>query len=145
MVICSKCGRVVGSPVKTWPIPSQKPLEEGNEPKLIGIFECLNCKARFASVVEVEAKIEEIISVKNMVGRIKVIKGGLMQTLIVLRKKIKTLETERVNLMIEIENLRQVAESKVNALEGEVIMLREEVRSLRSILGYVKEEEMAKK
>ena len=59
-----------------------------------------------------------------------------MQTLKNLREKIKTLETERSNLMIEIEKLRKVAESKAVALEGEVTMLREEVKSLRELLGY---------
>ena len=59
-----------------------------------------------------------------------------MQTLTSLREKIQTLETERANLMTEIVELRRVAESKADALESEVNMLREEVRSLRDFLGY---------
>jgi len=51
------------------------------------------------------------------------------------------LETERANLMIEIDNLKKVAESKANALESEVNMLREEVKSLRDLLGYTEEPE----
>jgi len=74
-----------------------------------------------------------------MVERIKGIKGELMQTLKNLREKIKTLETERANLMIEIDKLKKVAESKVDALESEVTMLREEVKSLRDLLGYAEE------
>jgi hypothetical protein len=38
--------------------------------------------------------------------------------------------------MTEIAQLRRVAESKADALESEVNMLREEVRSLRDFLGY---------
>lgn len=140
MVNCPKCGHEVSTPMKTWPIPSKKALKEGERPKLVGIFECPNCKARFRSSVEVEAKPEETVSVKSMVERIKDIKGEFMQTLMNLREKIKTLETERANLMTEIENLKKVAESKVNALESEVAMLRDEVRSLRDILGYSEEE-----
>lgn len=141
MVKCPKCGIDVTSPVKTWPIPSKKPLEEGEVPKLAGIFECPSCKARFRAAVETEAKIEETANIKNMVERIKGIRGELVQTLKSLHEKIKTLETERANLMIEIDKSRKVAESRANALESEVNMLRDEVKSLRDLLGYVKEPE----
>jgi predicted nucleic acid-binding Zn-ribbon protein len=142
LVKCPKCGLDVSTPVKTWPMPTRKPLKNGEESKiLMGIFECPNCKARFRAALEVETKMEETASIKNMVERIKGIKGELMQTLKNLREKIKTLETERANLMIEIDNLKKVAESRANALESEVTMLREEVKSLRDLLGYTEETE----
>jgi septal ring factor EnvC (AmiA/AmiB activator) len=140
LVKCPKCGVDVSTPVKTWPIPTRKPSKKGEESKIaVGIFECPNCNARFRAALEVETKIEETASIKNMVERIKGIKGELMQTLKNLRERIKTLETERANLMIEIDQLKKVAESKVNALESEVTMLREEVKSLRDLLGYTEE------
>jgi polyhydroxyalkanoate synthesis regulator phasin len=71
-----------------------------------------------------------------MVERIRDIKGELMLTLKNLREKIETLETERANLMIEIDKLRKVAESRVNALDSEVHTLREQVEDLRNMLGY---------
>ena len=89
--------------------------------------------------MDVETKDEEKVNIKNMVERIKGIQGELMLTLRNLREKIKTLETERANLMIEIDKLRQVAESRVAALESEVGTLREEVKSLRDLLGYTEE------
>lgn len=136
MVNCPKCESEVTTPIKTWPI-SLRPLKKGEESKTVmGIFECPNCKAKFRAAVERETRVEETASIKNMVERIKGIRGELMQTLKNLREKIKTLETERGNLMIEIEKLRKVAESKVVALESEVGMLREEVKSLRDLLGY---------
>jgi uncharacterized protein YlxW (UPF0749 family) len=131
--------------VKTWPIPSRRPSKKGEESKLIvGIFECPSCGVRFRAAVEPKAKVEAAASIKNMVERIKGIRGELMQTLKNLREKIKTLETERSNLMIEIDNLRKVAESRVTALESEVSMMREEVKSLRDLLGYPEEEEQQK-
>ena len=140
MVSCPKCGTDVESPVKTWPIPSRRPLKKGEEPRLAGIFECSNCKTRFRAAVESEVKVtREPANLSVMVERIKGIKGELMQTLRNLREKIKTLETERANLMIEIDKLRKVAESRATALESEVGMLREEVKSLRELLGYSKE------
>lgn len=140
MVNCPKCGRDVATPVKTWPIPSRKPLKEGEKPKLAGIFDCPNCKARFRAAVEVETRMEETASVKNMVERIKGIKGEFMHTIVNLREKIGTLEAERANLMVEIEKLKKVAESRANALESEVGMLRDEVKSLRDLLGYEEKE-----
>jgi len=50
-------------------------------------------------------------------------------------EKIRTLETERKNLMLEIEELKKMADSKAKALESEITMLREEVKSLRILLG----------
>jgi vacuolar-type H+-ATPase subunit I/STV1 len=139
---CPKCGVEVATPIKTWPISLRKLLGKGEKAGLVmGIFECPNCKARFRSALTAEARVEERVSIKNMVERIKGIKGELMQTLKNLREKIKTLETERANLMIEIEKLKKVAESRVNALESEVNMLREEVKSLRDLLGYPEETE----
>lgn len=137
MVKCPKCGRETATPIKTWTMSLRKP-EEG-APKLIGVFECPNCNARFRTAIETEARAEETVSIKNMVEKIKLIKGEFMQTLKNLREKIKTLETERANLMVEIEKLKKAAESRVSALESEVNMLREEVKSLRELLGYTEE------
>ncbi|MEM2970787.1 MAG: hypothetical protein QXR63_07660 [Candidatus Bathyarchaeia archaeon] len=142
MVKCPKCGGEVANPIKTWPVLVKKTLKMGGEPKVVmAIFECPNCKTRFRSALEVETKIEETVSIKNMVERIRGIQGELMQTLKNLREKIKALETERANLMAEIEKLKKAAESRVNALESEVNMLREEVKSLRDLLGYTEEAE----
>ena len=136
MANCPKCGTDVSTPIKTWSIPSQRPGEGKQQHKLTGIFECPNCKARFRAAVLTEAKPEEAANIKSMVERINGIKGELMQTLKVLRERIKTLEIERANLMLEIDKLRKTAESRATALESEVSMLREDVKSLRELLGY---------
>jgi uncharacterized Zn finger protein (UPF0148 family) len=140
LVNCPKCGTYVETPLKTWAIPSRRPLREGEEPKLAGIFECPECKARFRAAVVAEKRAEEAANIKNMVERIRGIKGELMQTLVNLREKIKTLESERANLMVEIEKLRKVAEARVSSLEDEVTMLRNDAKSLRNLLGYQEEE-----
>jgi regulator of replication initiation timing len=49
--------------------------------------------------------------------------------------KLKGLESERRSLLLEIEELKKMADSKAKALENEVSMLREEVKSLRILLG----------
>lgn len=136
---CPKCGYNVQKAVKAWPIPSRRPLKEGEEARLAGIFECPNCKARFRAAVEPEVRAQQAVSIKDMVGKIKDIREELMLTLTNLREKIKTLEIEKASLMTEIENLRKVAEARANTLENEVGTLREEVRSLRDLLGYVEE------
>ena len=135
MVNCPKCGNNVKAPVKVWDIPSREPMKEAEQPRRVGIYECPNCRARFRSAVEAETGLGETANIKNVVERIKGIKGELMQTLVNLREKINTLETERASLMVEIENLRKVAESRVDSLESEVSTLRSEARSLRALLG----------
>jgi hypothetical protein len=50
-------------------------------------------------------------------------------------ERLRNLETERKNLLLEIEELKKMADSKATALESEIGMLREEVKSLRVLLG----------
>jgi regulator of replication initiation timing len=140
LVNCPKCGNEVKTPVKTWPITSKESLKESEQPRLVGIFECPNCKARFRSALETETGLGQTVNIKNVVERVRGIKGEFMQTLTNLREKINTLETERASLVVEIENLRKVATSRVETLENEVGALRSEVKSLRELLGYKEEE-----
>jgi uncharacterized coiled-coil DUF342 family protein len=138
---CPRCGTDVERPLKTWAIPSRKPLREDEKPRLAGIFECPKCKARFGAAVTAKKRDEEAANIKNMVERIRGIKGELAQTLVNLREKIRTLETERTNLMIEIDELRKAAETRVSALEDEVSTLRNDAKSLQDLLGYQQEED----
>jgi uncharacterized protein (UPF0335 family) len=50
-------------------------------------------------------------------------------------EKIKALEAERKNLLLEIEELKRMADAKAKALESEISMLRDEVKSLRTLLS----------
>lgn len=120
------------TPIRTMPIPCNTAQEKEIQDS-VGIFECPNCGVRFRHALTVP---EKSASIKTMVERIIVIKGGLMHTLMNLHEKIDRLETERADLMVEIANLRKVAESRAEALENEVNKLRSEVKSLRELLGY---------
>jgi len=57
-------------------------------------------------------------------------------------ERIRTLETERKNLLLEIDELKKMANSKAGALESEVSMLRDEVKSLRVLLGAEEQPEV---
>lgn len=50
-------------------------------------------------------------------------------------EQIRALEAERENLMLEIEELKKMADAKARALESEINMLRDEVKSLRDLLS----------
>ena len=50
-------------------------------------------------------------------------------------ERIRAFETERQNLLLEIEELKRMADAKAKALEGEINMLRDEVKSLRVLLS----------
>ncbi len=142
MVKCPSCGFDVATPFKTWAIPSRKSASKGEDSRsMVGIYECPNCDARFRAAAETQTQQGDRANLKDMVDRIKGIRGELMQTLKNLREKISTLETERSNLMIEIDSLRKVAETRASALEREVRMMREEVRSLRDLLGVAQQQE----
>jgi len=136
LVDCPNCGTEVTTAVKCWTVSPAKHTAKGVIPEFrVGIFKCPKCKSKFRSRVSSTAKPAETKNIKNMVKKIKEIREGLTQTLRALREKINTLETERASLLVEIEQLKKVAESRVNALEVEVKQLREELRSLRDLLG----------
>ena len=61
-------------------------------------------------------------------------------------EKIRALEAERKNLLLEIEELKKMADAKAKALESEIDMLRDEVKSLRTLLsGEEQETELGQK
>lgn len=137
LVTCPKCGTSVETPTKTWSLP-RKTTKSGEESKVsVGMFECSNCKARFRASFE---KPTEKASIKSMVEKIKDIEGEFVNTLKNLREKLQKLESERSGLLLEIDELKKAAESKANALENEITMLRDEVKSLKELLGYSESE-----
>ncbi len=50
-------------------------------------------------------------------------------------EKIKSLEAEKKNLVLEIENLRKMADAKATSLENDVAALRDEIKSLKILMG----------
>jgi uncharacterized protein (UPF0335 family) len=65
----------------------------------------------------------------------KVAGGTSMSSFKSIVEKIRALEAERKNLLLEIEELKRMAEAKAKALESEVNILRDEVKSLRILLS----------
>ena len=51
-------------------------------------------------------------------------------------EKIKNLEAEKKNLLLEIEELKKTADAKAVALENEVRALRDEVKSLKTLINW---------
>ena len=131
MTECSECGVKVGGPFKTWSV-SRKTKSSGTIEVVFGMFECPECGNRFRAGVKEK---KEGLSIKGVAEKIKGIEGEFVNTLKNLREKLKTLETERANLLLEMDELKKMAESKANALESEIGMLKEEVKSLKQLLG----------
>jgi predicted RNase H-like nuclease (RuvC/YqgF family) len=50
-------------------------------------------------------------------------------------EKIKNLKAEKKKLLLEIEELKKTADAKTTALENEIAALREEVKSLKIVMG----------
>ena len=49
-------------------------------------------------------------------------------------EKIRALEAEKKNLLLEIEELKKMANAKATALENEINSLRDEAKSLRVLV-----------
>jgi uncharacterized Zn finger protein (UPF0148 family) len=135
LVNCPNCGTEVAFALKCWTVAPARHRATGYVPEFrVGIFKCPECKSKFRAKVDVKEKPAEA-NVKDLIAKIKEIHEGLSQTLRSLHEKIKMLEMERSGLLVEIENLKKVAQSRANALETEVTRLREELKSLRELLG----------
>ena len=50
-------------------------------------------------------------------------------------EKIENLEAEKKSLLLEIDELKKMADAKATALEGEVSALRDEVKSLKVLMN----------
>ncbi len=50
-------------------------------------------------------------------------------------ERIKSLEAEKKNLVLEIENLKKMADAKATSLENDVAALRDEIKSLKILMG----------
>ena len=59
-------------------------------------------------------------------------------------EKIKSLEAEKKKLLLEIAELKKMVDSKATALESEVAVLREEAKSLKSLVGQEQPNKPAK-
>jgi len=130
LVECPKCGIEVVNPIKMWAMVG-RPSKTGERFKLtIGLYECPRCERKFRAVLG-----KERITIKGVIEEIKGIEKGLMQTLGNFREKIEKLESERADLLEEIEKLRKVGEEKASALETEIATLRKEVESMKELLG----------
>lgn len=135
MVECPSCGTQVAVAIKTWPV-SFKKQGSCSQPKFfIGIFECPECKSKFRSRVESAAKPAEIPRLQDLVVKVKGIQSGLVQAKLSLHEKISRLETERGSLMLELGDMQRDAESRAESLEKEICQLREEIKSLKELLG----------
>jgi len=122
----------VESPFKTWSI--SRKTADGETETIFGMFECSECGNRFRAGAK-NTEVKKELSIRGVAEKIKTIEGEFMNTLKNLREKLKTLGTERANLLLEIDGLKKMAEAKADALESEVGMLREEVKSLKQLLG----------
>ena len=141
LATCPKCGNEVDMPVKTWPIPSNKALNEDEKPQLLGIFECPNCGSRFRHAVKNANEPKLTTGIKDVAEADKGTKGELMRIMASVRGKMNTMETERASLMTDIAKLKEVAQSRAEALEKELSTLRNDVRSLKDLVGYEEEKQ----
>ena len=53
-------------------------------------------------------------------------------------EKIKNLEAEKKNLLAEMEDLKKMADAKATNLEMEIASIRNEIKSLKVIMGQQK-------
>ena len=140
MVGCPSCGSEATVALKSWPVTFKKQGKYYTKPKFfIGIFQCKQCKTKFRSRTETTVKSAETPTLEELVEKVRSIHSGLIQTRKSLHEKLSRLETERGSLMLELGDLQKDAEFRAEVLEDEICQLRDEIRSLKELLGSTEE------
>jgi transcription elongation factor Elf1 len=148
---CPSCGSESTVILKSWPVTFKKQSQYYKKPKFfIGIFQCTECKTKFrartealvkpASTIQAEVKQAETPKLEDLVERARSIQCGLIQARKRLHEKLRSLETERGSLILELGDLQKDAESRAEELEDEICHLRDEIKSLKELLGSAEEE-----
>jgi uncharacterized Zn finger protein (UPF0148 family) len=129
---CPRCGTKAYVPKKIWAMVG-RPSRTGERFKLtIGLFTCPKCEKGFREVL---GKEKERATLKGVANEIKGIERSLAHTLGDLKDKIEKLKLQKSELLNEIEELKRAGQEKADTLEKEVASLREEVESLKEMLG----------
>jgi uncharacterized protein (UPF0335 family) len=77
--------------------------------------------------------VAKVLSAKKTLYKpLRIIKMSSLKSTI---EKIKNLETEKKNLLLEIEELKKMADAKATALETEISSLRNELKSLKTLIS----------
>ena len=140
MVKCPNCGAQVAVAIKSWPVSFKKKEDHAKPKFLLGIFKCPKCTTKFRARIESSSEPAEAPKLHDLVKQVKGIREGLIQARNTLHERIGTFETERGSLMLELGDLEKDAESRADALESEVCQLREEIKSLKELLGSTGED-----
>ena len=74
-------------------------------------------------------------TITDLIEKIVEIRLGLIDTLKNLRSNLQVLESQSPTVLFEVEEYKRTAESKAINLESEVNRLREELRSIKDLLG----------
>jgi hypothetical protein len=106
----------------------------------IEVFECPKCKKVFNQNTDPQTSSPQNSepTIINLVEKLCLIKIGLKQNLANLKNNLGLLETERSEVLFELETLRKESESRADGLEEDVNRLREEIQDLREVLGLQK-------
>ena len=63
--------------------------------------------------------------------------GVTMETLRDVRKKVSKLQLQKIELLVELENLKANAQKNLDGLEAEVQQLRDEVKEFKELLDSI--------
>ncbi len=138
MVNCPNCGTTQATAKNNW-IIQPKRADASVKPEIyVGVYECPKCKASFKSATQAQTAMpaqsaDPTVSV--LVGRLNEIQAGFRQNLENLRRNLEVLESERSEVLFEIESVKKDAESRAVGLETEISQLREDITSLKELLG----------
>lgn len=130
LVKCPRCGAEAADPVKTWSMISPPNSSGEILIQTVAMYECGKCGKDFRKMIG-----RERIVIKEILQKNKELEEMLVEAAkkkAELEEKIKALEEEKANLLVEVEALKAIPEleTKSSALEAEVAKLREEKKGL---------------
>ncbi len=140
-VNCPNCGTKQTSTPKKVTVLQVKQDETLTPEVDIEVFACPKCKTVFNQDTSSQTSRpqNDEPTITGLIEKICQVQLGFKQNLENLRRNLGLLETERSEVLFELETLRKDSESRADGLEDDVNKLREEIQGLKDVLGLCNE------
>jgi predicted RNase H-like nuclease (RuvC/YqgF family) len=134
---CPYCGTKQAHAARTVKVLQVTQDDTINPEVDIEVFECPTCNAAFTQNATTQNGNQQNFDnpLTSSIEKLGKVQHGFKQNLENLRRNINALQTDRSEVLFELETVRKNSESKADVLEEDVNRLRLEIQDLKELLG----------
>jgi uncharacterized Zn-finger protein len=134
---CPYCGTKQAHAARTVTVIQVTQDDTINPEVDIEVFECPTCNTAFTQNATTQNGNQQNFDnpLTSSIEKLGKVQHGFKQNLENLRRNINALQTDRSEVLFELETVRKNSESKADVLEEDVNRLRLEIQDLKELLG----------